>query len=92
MVFWPSPAAREFVGLLTEQKLKQGLIFGGMIAWVLAIEHPELVGRMGLGSSSTRVQDAQYRVLEDWVRLGWQRPGTGRTCIWPSGGRSIRRR
>lgn len=29
--FWPNAAVREFVGLLTEHKLKQGLIFGGMI-------------------------------------------------------------
>ena len=30
--FWPNAAVREFVGLLTEHKLKQGLILGGMIA------------------------------------------------------------
>ena len=42
---------------------------GGMIALVLAIEHPELVGKMVLGSSSAHVQQAQYRVIEDWIRL-----------------------
>ncbi len=42
---------------------------GGMIALVLAIEYPELVGRMVLGSSSAHVQEAQYRVLEEWIRL-----------------------
>ncbi len=42
---------------------------GGMIALVLAIEHPELVGRMVLGSSSANVQEAQYRVIEKWIRL-----------------------
>lgn len=42
---------------------------GGMIAMVIAIEHPELVGRMALGSSSAHVQPAQYRVLEEWVDL-----------------------
>ena len=31
--FWPNAAVREFVGLLTEHRLKQGLIFGGMIAF-----------------------------------------------------------
>ncbi|MBQ5415350.1 MAG: YdcF family protein, partial [Firmicutes bacterium] len=30
--FWPNAAVREFVGLLTEHKLKQGFILGGMIA------------------------------------------------------------
>ena len=42
---------------------------GGMIALVLAIEYPELVGRMVLGSSSANVQEAQYRVIEKWIRL-----------------------
>lgn len=42
---------------------------GGMIALVLAIEHPELVGKMVLGSSSAHVQEAQYRVIDHWVRL-----------------------
>ena len=42
---------------------------GGMIALVIAIEYPELVGKMVLGSSSAHVQEAQYRVLEEWVRL-----------------------
>ena len=30
--FWPNAAVREFVGLLTEHRVKQSLIFGGMIA------------------------------------------------------------
>lgn len=42
---------------------------GGMIALVLAIEYPELVGKMVLGSSSANVQEAQYRVIEEWIRL-----------------------
>lgn len=42
---------------------------GGMIALVLAIEYPELVGRMVLGSSSANVREAQYRVIEKWIRL-----------------------
>ena len=29
--FWPNAAVREFVGLLTEHRLKQSLILGGMI-------------------------------------------------------------
>ena len=42
---------------------------GGMIALVIAIEHPELVGKMVLGSSSAHVRETQYRVLEEWIRL-----------------------
>ena len=29
--FWPNAAVREFVGILTEHRLKQALILGGMI-------------------------------------------------------------
>jgi len=35
--FWPNAAVREFVGLLTEHKLKQGLIFGSMIAFYVVL-------------------------------------------------------
>ena len=35
--FWPNAAVREFVGLLTEHRLKQGLIFGGMLVFYLAL-------------------------------------------------------
>ena len=42
---------------------------GGMIALVIAIEHPELVRKMVLGSSSAHVQEPQYRVLEKWAQL-----------------------
>ena len=42
---------------------------GGMIALVIAIEHPELVGKMVLGSTSAHVQETQFRVLEEWIRL-----------------------
>ena len=30
--FWPNASVREFVGLLTEHRLKQALIFSGLIA------------------------------------------------------------
>ena len=42
---------------------------GGMMAQVLAIEYPELVGRMVLGSTAARVDEEQYRELEEWIRL-----------------------
>lgn len=45
---------------------------GGMIAQVLAIEHPELVGRMALGSTSSRVTEEQYRTLARWAELARQ--------------------
>lgn len=35
--FWPNAAVREFVGLLTKHKLKQALIFGGMIVFYITL-------------------------------------------------------
>ena len=35
--FWPNAAVREFVGLLTEHRLKQGLIFGGMVLFYVTL-------------------------------------------------------
>ncbi len=53
--------------------LKEVCLFGasqgGMMAQVIAIEHPELVSKMILGSSSSHVRDEQYRVIDNWVRL-----------------------
>ena len=35
--FWPNAAVREFVGLLTDHRLKQALVFGGMIVLYVAL-------------------------------------------------------
>ena len=35
--FWPNASVREFVGLLTEHRLKQGLIFGFLIAFYVVL-------------------------------------------------------
>ena len=35
--FWPNAAVREFVGLLTEHKFKQGLIFGSMTVFYVVL-------------------------------------------------------
>ena len=61
--------AEAFAALGLRKVCLFGASQGGMIALVLAVEHPELVGKMVLGSSSAHVQQAQYRVIEDWVRL-----------------------
>lgn len=42
---------------------------GGMIALALAIEYPELVGSMVLGSTSAHVTDEQFGAIEEWIRL-----------------------
>ncbi len=42
---------------------------GGMMAMVMAIEYPELVERLILGSTSARVAEGQGQAVEDWIRL-----------------------
>ena len=46
-----------------------GASLGGMVAQVLAIEHPELVGRLVLGSTAPRVTGGRWRLLERWAAL-----------------------
>ena len=61
--------AEAFRALGLEKVCLFGASQGGMIALVMAIEYPELVGKLVLGSSSAHVKEPQYRVLENWVRL-----------------------
>ena len=61
--------AEAFRALSLEKVCLFGASQGGMIALVLAIEHPELVEKMVLGSSSAHVQRQQFSVLEEWIRL-----------------------
>ena len=35
--FWPNASVREFVGLLTEHRLKQALVFGGMVLFYVGV-------------------------------------------------------
>ncbi len=50
---------------------------GGMIALVMAVEHPELIRKMALGSTSAHVRELQYRVLERWAELARQKDPAG---------------
>ncbi len=76
--------AFQFLGL--EDICLFGASQGGMIALVLAIEHPELIGKMALGSSSAHVREQQYHVLEDWIRLA---KAGDRTGLYLAFGREI---
>ena len=68
--------ARDTAAAFRTLGLKNVCLFGasqgGMIALVMAIEHPELVGRMALGSASAHVQPAQFTVIERWIDLARQ--------------------
>lgn len=65
--------ARDTVEAMKALGLKKVCLFGasqgGMMALVIAIEFPELVARMVLGSSSAHMREEQYRVIENWIRL-----------------------
>lgn len=46
---------------------------GGMVAQVIAAEHPELVGKLALGSTTCRVGDARFSVIDGWTKLAKER-------------------
>lgn len=50
---------------------------GGMIALVMAIEYPELIRKMVLGSTSAHVREAQFRILERWAELARKKDSVG---------------
>jgi pimeloyl-ACP methyl ester carboxylesterase len=42
---------------------------GGMMALVIAMDYPQLVHKLVLGSTSSHVLPAQFAVVENWIRL-----------------------
>ncbi len=50
---------------------------GGMIALVIAIEYPELVRKMVLGSTSANIQEEQFKTLRKWIDLAAARDSEG---------------
>ena len=50
---------------------------GGMIALVMAIEHPELIQKMVLGSASAHVKESQFHLLEKWAELARRKDKEG---------------
>lgn len=50
---------------------------GGMIALCMAMEHPERVRRLALGSTTARVDAAHYQIIEKWIQLAKRRDATG---------------
>ena len=62
---------------ITELGLSNVNIFGasqgGMIAMEIAIEHPELVDKLVLGSTSSHVRDDEFQVFDTWIKLAKER-------------------
>ena len=50
---------------------------GGMIALYLAIDHPELVHKMILGSTLSKPNDTADQVIGEWIRLAEEKDETG---------------
>ncbi|MBQ2213701.1 MAG: alpha/beta hydrolase [Erysipelotrichaceae bacterium] len=61
----------EYLGL--EGAYVFGASQGGMIAQVLAMEHPELVRKLVIGSSAARVERNADSPLNEWIRLAEKR-------------------
>lgn len=67
--------AMEVLGL--EKVCLFGVSQGGMMALVIAMEYPELVERLVVGSTSSHIREEQFRVIEGWIRLAEKRDGVG---------------
>jgi len=73
--------ARDTAGAMIALGLSDVYLFGvsqgGMIAMVIAIEHPELVRKMVLGSTSAHVQKPQAELIGKWIEAAEKRDGVG---------------
>ena len=64
-----SDTAKAITALGLRNTFLFGASQGGMIAMVLAIEYPELVQKLVLGSSSSRMDPSGFAVLQRWIHL-----------------------
>ena len=46
---------------------------GGVMAMIIAIMHPKLVGRLALGSTAARLDPVSAQVIDKWMELAEQR-------------------
>ncbi|MBQ7501820.1 alpha/beta hydrolase [bacterium] len=60
-------AALEVLGL--KDTYMFGASQGGMMALIIAAEHPELVKKAVLGSAADRLDGEHYRLFERWIKL-----------------------
>ena len=72
---------RDTAAAMKELGLRDVYLFGasqgGMLALVIAIEYPELVHKLVLGSSSAHVGPQQYAVLQKWIRMAEEKDREG---------------
>ena len=72
-VYTVADMARDTAEAFRSLGLREVCLFGasqgGMIAMTIAMEHPELVRRLALGSTSAHIREPQHRILEKWISL-----------------------
>ncbi len=82
--------ARDTVAAIRALELRDINLFGasqgGMIAQVIAVENPDLVRKMVLGSTAARVTEQNDPVLDEWIRLA---EAKDRTSLLLGFGRAI---
>lgn len=65
--------ARDTAAALEALGLKDACMFGasqgGMMLLIIAAEHPELVKKAVLGSTTDRLDGEHYRLFEQWIKL-----------------------
>lgn len=54
-----------------------GVSMGGMAAQCLALDHPELINRLVLGSTASQISPSAAEVIRRWVRLAEKRDAPG---------------
>ena len=64
-------AAMRALGL--DQAFLFGASQGGMMAMLIASEHPKLVGKLVLGSTTAYLEPAQFQAVEKWIELAKDR-------------------
>lgn len=73
--------AEDTAAAMNALKLDDADIFGasqgGMIALYLAIDHPELVHKMVLGSTLAKPNDTFTKVVDEWIQLAEKKDETG---------------
>ena len=73
--------AKDTADALKTLGLKDVCLFGasqgGMISLVIAIEYPELVGKLVIGSSSAHIKEEQFKVIDNWINLARNKDKTG---------------
>ena len=78
-VYTVSDMARDTAAAFEALGLRDVYLFGasqgGMIAMTIALEHPSLVKKMVLGSTTAVLTPEQWTGLEEWIRLAKEKDG-----------------